>query len=363
VDATDAVLELNAVTKAFGSVTAVDRLTRRFERGEYFCILGPSGCGKTTLLRLIAGFERPDAGSIHLHGGDVSHMPPERRDVNVVFQSYALFPHLTVRDNVSFGLRMKRLPHAEIRHRVDDAIDLVHLATEASRLPRQLSGGQQQRVALARALVNRPAVLLLDEPLSALDQSLRQRMQSELRRIQRETGVTFLHITHDQGEALSLADRVAVMRAGRFVQVATPREVYRRPASPFVASFVGATNLLHGRVADRDTVLLSDGSPLTVMTLPPGIVPGAEVTVAIRPEALRFDVPRAPAGPARTLLRGRIEHVTFAGAALEYGIVLDAGPRIRVVAASDGAPAAAEGENVALWADPDEVVVLPREDA
>jgi spermidine/putrescine transport system ATP-binding protein len=238
------VLELAGVTKQFGSVTAVDRLSERFAGGEYFCILGPSGCGKTTLLRLVAGFETPDTGTIRLHGVELTAVPPERRDVNVVFQQYALFPHLSVSDNIAFGLRMKKLPRAEVVGRVREALLLVHLDQEKDRLPAQLSGGQQQRVALARALVNRPAVLLLDEPLSALDFAMRSRMQEELRRIQRETGVTFLHITHDQSEALSLADRVAVMREGRFLQVGSPRDVYLRPASRFVASFVGAANLL-----------------------------------------------------------------------------------------------------------------------
>jgi ABC-type Fe3+/spermidine/putrescine transport system ATPase subunit len=245
----EVVLELDRVTKRFGRVTAVDDVSERFVRGEYCCILGPSGCGKTTLLRLIAGFEQPDAGAIRMHGADVARVPPEKRDVNVVFQSYALFPHLSVRENVAFGLRMRKLARAESADRVRDALALVHLTAEAERLPRQLSGGQQQRVALARALVNRPSVLLLDEPLSALDMTLRRRMQDELRRIQRETGVTFLHITHDQAEALSMADRVVVLVEGRILQDAPPEEVYFRPATPQAARLLGtpAMNVLAAR--------------------------------------------------------------------------------------------------------------------
>src|SRR5690606_37477747 len=252
----ETLLELNGVTKRYGAVVAVDGISASLHPGEYLCLLGPSGCGKTTLLRLIAGFEVPDGGVVRLHGRDMTSVPPERRDVNVVFQNYALFPHLTVAENVGFGLRMKGVPRAEARERVTDALRQVRLEREANRLPRQISGGQQQRVALARALVNRPALLLLDEPLSALDPELRQQVQDELRRVQRETGIAFLHITHDQDEAPSLADRVAVMRSGRFEHSGTQREVYAAPASRFVASFVGGANLLEGRVAGEGWVEL-----------------------------------------------------------------------------------------------------------
>jgi spermidine/putrescine ABC transporter ATP-binding subunit len=351
------VLRLDGVTRTFGSVTAVDDLSERFGRGEYFCILGPSGCGKTTLLRMIAGFERPDSGRIDLLGVDVSATPPERRDVNVVFQNYALFPHLSVRDNIAFGLRMKRLDRREVDDRVRGVIALAHLEAEATRLPRQLSGGQQQRVALARALVNRPAVLLLDEPLSALDQSLRQHMQAELRRIQRETRVTFIHITHDQAEALSLADRIAVMRHGRFEQVGPPRTIYRSPASAFVASFVGATNLLEGRVAGPGTVQLDAGPVLPVPALPAGAAAGTAVTLAVRPETLK------PAGDDDTgegagRLAGRIEQIAFLGAAVEYRVRLDAGTALRVLVAGGGEAVAAEGSGMTLLFDPAEIVVL-----
>jgi ABC-type Fe3+/spermidine/putrescine transport system ATPase subunit len=286
-------LELDKLTKRFGAVVAVNGLSERLTRGEYFCLLGPSGCGKTTLLRLIGGFESPDSGAIRLHGRDVSGIPPERRDVNVVFQNYALFPHLSVAQNIGFGLRMKRVGRDEIRDRVAGAVRLVRLEKEAERFPREISGGQQQRVALARALVNRPALLLLDEPLSALDPSLRQLMQAELRRVQRETGVTFLHITHDQDEALSLADRIGVMRAGKFEQVGTPRELYERPMSRFVASFVGASNLLEGRVVGPGKVQLGEDFVLDLPSLSPAFAFGDVLTLVLAGKVLMSPVKRS----------------------------------------------------------------------
>jgi spermidine/putrescine ABC transporter ATP-binding subunit len=352
----DSILELRAVTKRFGSVTAVDALSERLRRGEYYCILGPSGCGKTTLLRLVAGFETPDAGTILLHGRDTAGVPPERRDTNVVFQNYALFPHLTVRENIAFGLRMKRLPGAGIAARVNEIIALVHLEAEADRLPRQLSGGQQQRVALARALVNQPAVLLLDEPLSALDESLRQQMQEELRAIQRDTGVTFLHITHDQAEALSLADRVAVMRAGRFEQVAPPRVLYRAPATRFVAEFVGSTNLLPARLASADTVIIGNGVRIGPLAVPAAATPGDNVLLALRPESLAFGAPDS------VQLRGRVTHAAFAGAAIDYMIRLDShdaeAPLLRVRVPADAADLPAEGTVAGVRIDASTTVVL-----
>ena len=350
------VLELAGVTKQFGAVTAVDRLTERFGGGEYFCILGPSGCGKTTLLRLVAGFETPDTGAIRLHGADVASTPPERRDVNVVFQSYALFPHLSVTDNIGFGLRMKKLPRAELRQRVRDALRLVHLEQEAERLPQQLSGGQQQRVALARALVNRPAVLLLDEPLSALDHALRLRMQQELRRIQRETGVTFLHITHDQSEALSLADRIAVMRAGRFVQVGSPRDVYLRPASRFVASFVGAANLLD---VDIDASGWAVAGAAFRVRLPADGFRAGRAVLAIRPEAVQVVV---AAGAAPDPPRGVVRHLAFAGSDVEATVALGDGTVLRALLTPAAAGDIAEGDTVAVIVSPADIVLLPPED-
>jgi spermidine/putrescine ABC transporter ATP-binding subunit len=347
------VLELAGVTKQFGSVTAVDRLSERFAGGEYFCILGPSGCGKTTLLRLVAGFETPDTGTIRLHGVELTAVPPERRDVNVVFQQYALFPHLSVSDNIAFGLRMKKLPRAEVVGRVREALLLVHLDQEKDRLPAQLSGGQQQRVALARALVNRPAVLLLDEPLSALDFAMRSRMQEELRRIQRETGVTFLHITHDQSEALSLADRVAVMREGRFLQVGSPRDVYLRPASRFVASFVGAANLLDV-VIDESGWASADGFRVRLPVGDTGARVGRAL-LAIRPEAVQLV-------PSANGVRGVVRHLAFAGADVDVTVALAGGSVLRARVPPAAAASIAEGDSVGVVVDADDIVVLPPED-
>jgi len=239
-----AVIALNDVTRRYGSAIAVDRVDLSLAPGEFFSLLGPSGCGKSTTLRLIAGLERPDAGSIQLEGRIVTDVPPHRRPVNTVFQNYALFPHLNVWDNVAFGPRSRRRPESEIRHAVAEALEIVRMGNLAQRRPAQLSGGQQQRVALARALVNKPAALLLDEPLAALDAGLRRLMQEELKRIQREAGITFLLVTHDQEEALALSDRLAVMQAGRIAQIGTPRDVYDHPVSPWVARFLGRANLL-----------------------------------------------------------------------------------------------------------------------
>ena len=346
---TEVVLQLDAVTKAFDRVRAVDAVSEQFRRGEYFCILGPSGCGKTTLTRIIAGFEQPDSGALLLHGVDITRAPPERRDVNIVFQTFALFPHLSAYDNIAFGLRMKKLPRATVAQRVDAALALVHLEHEARRLPRQLSGGQQQRVALARALVNEPAVLVLDEPLSALDQSLRGRMQSELRRIQRESGVTFIHITHDQNEALSLADRIGVMRSGRFEQVASPRDIYARPANAFVAAFVGPNNVLPASIREDGTVELDDGVILPVQTALP---PGTTILLAVRPHGFR--ICRSANGP----ITGRVTRVSFNGHGLDVEVALDAKRTLLVSAPASDVSLAVEGDTVGIQLDPAAVIVL-----
>jgi spermidine/putrescine transport system ATP-binding protein len=241
-------VELREVSKRFGEVEAVHQVSLQIREGEFFSLLGPSGCGKTTTLRMIAGFERPDAGEILIRGQRMNEVPPFHRPVNTVFQHYALFPHMTVFENVAFGLEMKRLPREEIRRRVAEALRLVRLTGLENRYPRQLSGGQQQRVALARALVNRPAVLLLDEPLGALDLKLRKEMQLELKNLQHQVGITFIYVTHDQEEAMTMSDRIAVMNQGRVLQVGTPVEIYERPATRFVADFIGETNFLEGRL-------------------------------------------------------------------------------------------------------------------
>jgi spermidine/putrescine transport system ATP-binding protein len=354
------ILELVDLRKSFGATEAVAGVTQSFARGEYVCVLGPSGCGKTTLLRLIAGFEEPDAGDARLAGRSLVGIPPNDRDVNVVFQSYALFPHLSVRDNVAFGPRMKRLPRAEIDERTTDALRLVRMEELAERRPRQLSGGQQQRVALARALVNRPQVLLLDEPLSALDRSLRIAMQDELRAVQRRTGVTFIHITHDQHEALTLADRVIVMRAGRFEQVGTPVEVYDRPRTRFVADFVGSSNLLEGSLDADGNVTTPEGIRVTVAdrAVPPG-----RVLLSLRPEALHV-VTGAEGGPMPGGCRvaGVVTRVAATGPVIECRVDLGAREVVAHLPPRASARELAEGQRVVVEIPADAVVLLPWEE-
>jgi spermidine/putrescine transport system ATP-binding protein len=282
-----AAVELAGVTKRFGAFTAVDDLHLTVAQGEFFSLLGPSGCGKTTTLRLIAGFEQPTEGGIRLDGEDVARVPPYRRNVNTVFQSYALFDHLDVHENVAFGLRRQKVGKAEITQRVGEALELVSLADRARSRPDELSGGQRQRVALARALVNRPSVLLLDEPLGALDLQLRKQMQIELKRIQREVGITFVYVTHDQEEALAMSDRIAVMSDGVVQQLGAPEEVYEQPAKAFVAGFIGISNLLPATVEDGG-VRLSTGL-LVPAPIPDGIAPGTAVQLSVRPEKLWVD--------------------------------------------------------------------------
>jgi spermidine/putrescine transport system ATP-binding protein len=281
-------IRFEGVTKRFGSTVAVDDLSLSIRRGEFFSLLGPSGCGKTTTLRMIAGFEQPTEGSIYLEGEPVGEVPPYRRNVNTVFQSYALFQHLDVEGNVAFGLKRRKLPADEIRSRVAEALELVQLTGREAAKPNQLSGGQMQRVALARALVNRPAVLLLDEPLGALDLKLRKQMQVELKQIQREVGITFLYVTHDQEEALSMSDRIAVMQEGRVAQCGAPEDVYERPTGEFVAGFIGISNLLEGTVTDDGLVRVANGIQVPV-ALPEGVGPGDTVNLSVRPEKIAVD--------------------------------------------------------------------------
>jgi spermidine/putrescine transport system ATP-binding protein len=286
------VVRIDHVTKEFGSYLAVEDADFGIAAGEFFSMLGPSGCGKTTTLRMIAGFEQPTSGRILLEDQDVSNVPPYKRDVNTVFQQYALFPHMTVFDNVAYGLRSKRVSKSEVRDRVLEMLDVVRLPEFAARKPAQLSGGQQQRIALARALVNRPKALLLDEPLGALDLKLRQGMQLELKRIQQELGITFVFVTHDQEEALTMSDRIAVMTQGRVDQIGTPTEIYHQPASVFVAGFIGTANLLPVTVVALDGDNVAVESPLTNrLVVPSGgrrFEVGANVTLMVRPERLRI---------------------------------------------------------------------------
>lgn len=291
-DVGDPVVKLENVRKQYGSFIAVHQADFSIGRGEFFAMLGPSGCGKTTTLKMIAGFEQPSAGHVFLEGEDVSHTPPHKRNVNTVFQQYALFPHMSVFDNVAFGPRSKKLPEAEVKTRVAEMLDVVRLGEFAQRRPAQLSGGQQQRVALARALVNYPSALLLDEPLAALDLKLREAMQIELKRIQREVGITFVFVTHDQGEALTMSDRIAVMSEGRVEQVGAPVDIYARPETLFVAGFIGSANLLPGTIVSSDgagtRVLLLDGTQVVVAAgnsaSSAALSQGNQVTVMLRPE-------------------------------------------------------------------------------
>jgi spermidine/putrescine transport system ATP-binding protein len=319
----DTNVQLLDVTKRFGDVEAVRSLDLDIARGEFFTLLGPSGCGKTTTLRVIAGFEEPDTGRVLIDGADVEGLPSFRRPTNTVFQSYALFPHMSVEENVAFGLKRKRVPRDEMRRRVGEELDRVGLSAEAKRKPSQLSGGQQQRVALARALVNRPSVLLLDEPLGALDLKLRKRLQIELKDIQRDVGITFVYVTHDQEEALTMSDRIAVMNHGRVEQVAEPEQVYDRPATTFVAGFIGVSNLMPGRVrkaGDRGEVELDAG--VSVGASVNGFDAGERCHAVVRPEKLqiRFAEDRADAdGPS---VEGIVESSLYLGTATQVVVRL-----------------------------------------
>ncbi|MDQ6876880.1 MAG: ABC transporter ATP-binding protein [Candidatus Dormibacteraeota bacterium] len=319
-----ATVRLEGVVKRFNTMTAVDNLDLEVDKGEFFSMLGPSGCGKTTTLRIIAGFEQPDEGSVFLEGRSVENTPPYRRNVNTVFQSYALFEHLNVWDNVAFGLRRKKVPEEEIRQRVGDMLDLVRLKQKATNRPRQLSGGQQQRVALARALVNMPAVLLLDEPLGALDLQLRKQMQIELKQIQRTVGITFVYVTHDQEEALTMSDRIAVMSEGVLQQCGTPEEIYELPANVFVAGFIGISNLLPGEVEDRG-VRLKTGE-LIPAELADGIAAGDTVFVCVRPEKLRLGAKES----GQVSIEGIVVETVYLGTATQY--LVELAPGLRLVA-------------------------------
>jgi spermidine/putrescine transport system ATP-binding protein len=332
-----AAIELVGVEKEFATgshdVKAVEHVDLRIAEGEFFSMLGPSGCGKTTTLRMIAGFEEPTSGQILLHGRDMVGVPPFRRDVNMVFQQYALFPHMDVFENVAFGLRRKKVDKDEIRRRVAEALALVELEGREKRKPRQLSGGQQQRVALARALVNRPRALLLDEPLGALDLKLRQAMQLELKRIQREVGITFVYVTHDQEEALTMSDRLVVMNAGRIEQLGSPRELYEHPATRFVSNFIGTSNILTGRLERRgDTWALAGlGPEERVLVADAGDAQaGQEVELAVRPEKIVLRAEQDPPPPDRTALRATVQEIVYLGTSTQYRTVTDGGTAVAV---------------------------------
>jgi spermidine/putrescine transport system ATP-binding protein len=316
-------IRLTDLTKHFREVRAVDRVSMDIRSGEFFSMLGPSGCGKTTTLRMIGGFELPTAGRIELRGRDVTTDPPDKRPVNMVFQNYALFPHLDVHENIAFGLHRKGVEKVAANRRVGEALDLVHLAGYGKRKPNQLSGGQQQRVALARALVNRPNVLLLDEPLGALDLKLRKALQIELKRVQTEVGITFVYVTHDQEEALTMSDRIAVMRAGRVEQLGTPEELYERPRTRFVADFIGTSNLLSGVVESIDghaaIVRLSSGETCLTASGGDGVAVGRSIDLSVRPESVALDARNGPKQAAPVgALAGAVEQVAYLGGSIQY---------------------------------------------
>ena len=363
------VIEIDHVTKRFDDYLAVADANFSIGPGEFFSMLGPSGCGKTTTLRMIAGFESPTSGAIRLQGVDVSKVPPNRRSVNTVFQHYALFPHMTVWDNVAYGPRSQRksarLSAATVKKNVDEMLGVVRLTDFALRKPSQLSGGQQQRVALARALVNYPSALLLDEPLGALDLKLRHVMQFELKRIQRELGITFVYVTHDQEEALTMSDRIAVMNAGNVEQIGTPTEIYDRPASVFVAGFIGQANLWHGRQTGRTNREFVEVEVLgATLKARPGdtqIESGGHATLMVRPERVRVSM-QPPADDAAAV-RAKVVDLTFQGPVLRLALAApDGSPIVAHVGAEQDLPMLRPGDEVyASWS-PEASLVLPRAD-
>jgi spermidine/putrescine transport system ATP-binding protein len=358
-------VRLVQVVKQFGEFTAVDHIDLDVLDGEFLSLLGPSGCGKTTTLRMIGGFERPTSGLIELQGRDVTWLPPYQRNVNTVFQNYALFPHLTIFENVAFGLRRRGVDREEVRTRVTEMLELVELPGFEGRKPSQISGGQAQRVALARALINRPAVLLLDEPLGALDLKLRKQMQVELKRIQQEVGITFIYVTHDQEEAMTMSDRIAVMHRGRYEQLGDPETLYERPATRFVAGFLGVSNLLpgspDGRADDYAVVRLEDDTNVRV---PADLVNGAaSISVGVRPEKIRMHAAGADVPRHLNVLTGTIVDASYVGVSTQYTVRIRHGERVavyeqnaeRTVHGSLHRP----GEEVQLTWSPDHTFAVP----
>jgi len=342
--ATAAGIELRGVVKRYGSQSALRGIELEIRDGEFFCLLGPSGCGKTTTLNLIGGFVALTEGEIWIRGRRIDTLPPHKRPVNTVFQSYALFPHMNVRENVRFGLKMDRVPHADSSRRVEQALALVGLEDFGDRMPAQLSGGQQQRVAVARALVKRPAVLLLDEPLGALDLKLRQRLQIELAQIHRDVGTTFVYVTHDQEEAMSMADRIAVMNDGRVEQLGTPEEIYRRPASRFVADFIGNSNFFAATV-DGEVARLGDGSRV------PCAGGAGAATLMVRPESIRL-------AHDDGCIRGRVVQTSFLGDHVRIAVETPASDAPVIVALHEATTVADVGDEVALsWSAADGIVL------
>jgi spermidine/putrescine ABC transporter ATP-binding subunit len=342
-------LELRRVRKTFGRTVAVAGIDLAVQRAEFVGLLGPSGCGKTTTLRAVAGFERPDSGEVVIKGRNVTHLPPHRRDIGIVFQSYALFPHMTVFQNVAYGLRVRGVPKNEIVRRVADALELVHLGELEHRYPRQLSGGQQQRVALARAVVIQPTVLLLDEPLSNLDAKLRQEMRSELRRLQRRLEIATIFVTHDQEEALSMADRIVVMNEGRVEQIGTAEEIYNRPRTRFVAGFIGMCNFLPGQVVSvaQDHFRFRAGGLEVAVALDGALpAPGTQGTLSVRPEVIRILGADESPPAAVNVVDGKVREITYLGAFRHYRVELSSGHELIVYQQSSGTPPVQEAGRV-----------------
>jgi spermidine/putrescine transport system ATP-binding protein len=361
-------VRLDGVSKRFGDFTAVRALDLDIEKGEFFTLLGPSGCGKTTTLRMVAGFEDPSDGSVLLDGRDVTALPPFKRPTNTVFQSYALFPHLSVQRNVAFGLERKKVSKQEARKRAADALELVQLGHLAKRKPAQLSGGQQQRVALARALVNRPRALLLDEPLGALDLRLRKQLQIELKRIQQDVGITFVHVTHDQEEAMSMADTIAVMNEGRIEQAGSAADLYERPQTEFVANFLGVSNLVDASLRasqnGQATVETHDGATLHVPSDRIGPHGSDAVRIGVRPEKVRLSPAGANVADGTNVLRGTVVVASFLGVSIQYVIRAAGGEELTVFAQNlDGAEpeSLGPGREVQLSWDPQHTFVVAKE--
>jgi spermidine/putrescine transport system ATP-binding protein len=371
-DTPDSDIRLEGVTKRFAETLAVDDLSLEIPRGSFFAMLGPSGCGKTTTLRMVGGFEDPTAGRVFLGGIDVTDHPPFRRDVNTVFQSYALFPHLTVERNVSFGLERKKVGKEEVRQRVGDILDLVQLTGLGKRRPQQLSGGQQQRVALARALVNHPRALLLDEPLGALDLRLRRQLQIELKRIQADIGITFVHVTHDQEEALTMADTIAVMNEGRIEQMGSGEELYERPRTEFVANFLGISNLVDGTVGSRDGTMATfdaeEGERVFVPSDRFANVNGGLIRIGIRPEKIEIassDSTSEASSASRNVIHGRVTVASYLGTSIQYVVETKTGRELTVIAPNrdGGADSIGPGRDVSLAWDPDHTFVVQRQES
>jgi spermidine/putrescine transport system ATP-binding protein len=357
-------VDLEGVSKAFGDMLAVREMDLEISEGEFFTMLGPSGCGKTTTLRMIAGFEEPTSGAIKIDGADVAGLPAHKRPTNTVFQSYALFPHLSVRQNVGFGLERKKVDKAEIKRRVEAELERVGLAAEGTRRPSQLSGGMQQRVALARALVNMPKVLLLDEPLGALDLKLRKGLQIELKRIQRDVGITFVYVTHDQEEALTMSDRIAVMNGGRLEQVAGPEDVYERPATTFVAGFIGVSNLMPGHVTSvngsRVRVKLDSGPEIDAPAS--GLAVGERCHAVVRPEKLRIEPLAAADSNGRPSVEGMVEASVYLGTSTQIVVGLTEDVKMTVLVPNADEAERAQlpggGTRVRLSWEPDHIHVV-----